>query len=131
MTKRPEHTNFTALFGFSGGILTSIIFQPFDVVKMSLMLTKNTNNNHRVYNTIKNIIDQNGITGLWKGLGISTIRNATGAGIYFYMLRYFEKINEGMSFLNSAAARIISSMLVNPMTIIETKVLMPGPKALK
>lgn len=83
----------TAVFGFCGGIFTSVIFQPFDVVKMSLMLSANQNTSHRLLNTIKNIIQQNGILGLWKGLGISTIRNATGAGVYFYMLRYFEKVN--------------------------------------
>ena len=36
-----------------------------------------------------------------------------------------------MSFFNSAIARIISSIAVNPMSIIETKILMPGPKAIK
>lgn len=130
MSNNKQQFDFTALFGFCGGILTSIIFQPFDVVKMSLMLTTDKNTSHRVFHTIKNVVQENGIFGLWKGLGISTIRNATGAGIYFYLLRYFEKANEGMSFFNSASARI-SSILLNPMTIVETKILMPGPKALK
>ena len=89
MTTKSSGTDLTALFGFCGGIFTSIIFQPFDVVKMSLMLTTNQNDSHRVINTIKNIVKDNGVLGLWKGLGISTIRNATGAAVYFSMLRYF------------------------------------------
>mgnify|MGYP003510275778 FL=1 len=113
-----QQSNSSAIFGFCGGILTSIIFQPFDVVKMELMLGHNNHMSHRVVNTINNIVKDNGILGLWKGLGVSTIRNASGAAIYFFLLRYFDNINEGWSFLNSAAARIASSILLNPMTII-------------
>ena len=36
-----------------------------------------------------------------------------------------------MNFVNSAVARIISSTVVNPLSILETKILMPGPKSIK
>ena len=89
MSTRSPGTDLTAVFGFIGGIMTSVIFQPFDVVKMSLMLTTNHNTSHRVLKTITNIIQEDTVIGLWKGLGISTLRNATGAAFYFYLLRYF------------------------------------------
>ena len=85
---------------------------------------------HAQNNVLSNIVsscryinEKDGFRGYYKGLVAASMKAAMGCYIYFTGLRHFQK--EEMSALEnftvSSSARIVSTMLTNPLSIIETR----------
>jgi hypothetical protein len=64
-----------------------------------------------------------GMKGFYKGLLAATLKAASGCYIYFGILRYFEKEDQSArkNFTLSSLARIVSTIITNPLNVIETR----------
>jgi hypothetical protein len=113
------------IYGMISGIITTSILQPFENIKMALMLPpKDLKLNNNViknvslsYSYIKKV---DGWKGFYKGLSAATLKAALGCYIYFSCLRYLEKENKTrmQNFVISSISRIASSLLTNPLNLI-------------
>lgn len=69
------------------------------------------------------IYKNDGYSGFFKGLTAAVIKAGMGCYIYFSSLRYFESEDQSpyMDFFHSSLSRILSTILTNPLNIIETR----------
>lgn len=75
------------------GMLTTAILQPFETVKMAIIvpphnLTLTNNFAKNISLAIQYIVNNNGYRGLYKGLFAATSKAGLGCYIYFTVLRY-------------------------------------------
>jgi hypothetical protein len=117
--------NGNGLFGLFSGIITTSILQPFENVKMALMIPPNdlkqgTNVIRNLYNASQYIYKTDGIKGFYKGFFASNMKAGLGCYIYFAILRHKGKESKTsfQDFVLSSIARIISTFLTNPLNII-------------
>ena len=113
------------------GSITTALLQPFENVKMALMIppwklreSHATNNVlHNIKTSCSYIYSHDGIAGFYKGLVAATLKAALGCYIYFAGLRAFEQdeMSPMQNFLASSVSRIVSTLLTNPLSIIETR----------
>ena len=120
--------NDKGLLGLASGVFTTALLQPLENIKMALMippksmpLTSNFVTNMRIASIY--IFYNNGIPGFYRGLMASTAKAALGCFVYFSMLRNLEKPDQSLfgDFMLSFAARISSTIVTNPLSIIETR----------
>lgn len=109
-------------------MVTSSILQPFENVKMALMIPPKDlklRHNFAIDFTIasKYIYNTDGYKGFYKGFYAANIKAGLGSYIYFAILRYYGKDGQRLheDFLLSSTARIISTFLTNPFNIVETR----------
>ncbi|RIA95142.1 mitochondrial carrier domain-containing protein [Glomus cerebriforme] len=83
--------------GGISGLASCVLLQPFDLVKTRLqqqqqqLLLKNNDGkskslNSTILRTVKNIIENESISGLWKGTVPTILRNVPGSALYFFTL---------------------------------------------
>lgn len=77
-------------------MLTTSLLQPFETVKMTLMLPPNdfklgNSSLKNIGNAVNYIIKVNGLQGLYKGLFAAATKAGLGCYIYFAILREIEK----------------------------------------
>lgn len=73
---------------------------------------------------ISNIVQVNGIRGLWKGTGVTLARVGVGAGTYFVALSLLleDKRSDGkQTFMAGAMSRVFAGIIVSPLTVIKTR----------
>ena len=110
------------------GVLTTVMLQPFENVKMALMIPpKNLRlkSNFLINMQIaaQYIANHEGLRGFYKGVVAGTSKAAIGCYTYFAILRTFEGEEQKAmhNFFFSSIARIISTIITNPLNIIETR----------
>lgn len=113
------------LFGLLSGIVTTSILQPFENVKMALMIPPKDLKlaNNIVLDLLRAsryIYKTDGVQGFYKGFSAANIKAGLGCYIYFTILRYEGKEDQTpfQDFILSSTARIISTFLTNPFNII-------------
>ena len=82
------------ILGMISGVITTALLQPFENLKMALMLPpKNLElNQNFIKNSskaVKYIQNNEGLRGFYKGIVAATLKAATGCYMYFGILRYF------------------------------------------
>jgi hypothetical protein len=113
------------------GVITTALLQPFENIKMALMLPpRELKPIHEMNGVIENtktscryIYNADGVRGFYKGLAAATLKAALGCYIYFAGLRKFEteRMTASQNFLVSSLSRLASTFLTNPLNIIETR----------
>jgi solute carrier family 25 carnitine/acylcarnitine transporter 20/29 len=90
--------NFPPLIsGGFAGLISSFISNPIELVRIKMQLSDKLGNNKNYKNSficLKHIIEHNGITGIFKGQQITTIRDIVGYASFFYVYenyKYYEK----------------------------------------
>lgn len=83
------------VLGMISGVLTTALLQPFQNVKVALMLPPKDlsvkgNFLANSYNAINYINRVDGLKGFYKGMAAATLKAASGCYIYFGILRYFQ-----------------------------------------
>lgn len=83
-------------YGLSAGVLTTSLLQPFETVKMTLMIPPKdfqlvNNSIKNIKNAVNYIIRVNGFQGLYKGLFAAATKAGLGCYIYFAILRELEQ----------------------------------------
>ncbi|CAO3639551.1 unnamed protein product [Cunninghamella blakesleeana] len=103
----PKHDNSASpLLNLSAGAISGMVacitLQPFDLIKTRLQqehqqrldLAREAKlkriivspHNSTIYSTIRAVVKNNGITGLWRGTVPTILRNVPGSAMYFYAL---------------------------------------------
>ncbi|GLV44943.1 uncharacterized protein CBL_14485 [Carabus blaptoides fortunei] len=120
------------LAGSFSGTFSTILFQPLDLVKTRLQNNTASLINGRSGNSMVtifiNIIQQEHVRGLWRGMTPSIARCVPGVGLYFSSLSWLKKefsVNGNLTALQSitlgATARSISGALLIPVTVVKTR----------
>ncbi|XP_004304507.1 PREDICTED: mitochondrial arginine transporter BAC2 [Fragaria vesca subsp. vesca] len=85
-TKDPPSYKGVALGGVGAGALQSLILSPVELVKIRLQLQTKTQKGPR--EVAKSIMKAEGLRGLYRGLGITILRDAPAHGLYFWTYEY-------------------------------------------
>ncbi|KOB73830.1 putative solute carrier family 25, member 38 [Operophtera brumata] len=112
------------LAGSFSGTFSTILFQPLDLVKTRLQ-----NPGHHVIAATVNIIRQDQIVGLWRGMVPSVARCVPGVGLYFSSLQWLKaKLGKSKGDLGpmeavtlGVVARSMSGIALIPITVIKTR----------
>lgn len=127
--------NRTAFHGAMAGIISGIMLQPLEVLKINLILmpkqfdvTKNQNFLRAFFSATKIIYREEKLMGFYRGTIPSVLSSGLSAGLYFTILRKLEhfgksrRMNDQVSeFLASATARSLASCMVNPLNVWKTR----------
>ena len=84
------------LYGLVSGIISTAILQPFENVKMALMIPpRDLKLSHNFISNLgiasRYILKEDGYKGFYKGMHAASAKAGLGCYIYFSILRYFEK----------------------------------------
>ncbi|XP_026750691.1 mitochondrial glycine transporter B-like isoform X1 [Galleria mellonella] len=126
------------LAGSFSGTFSTILFQPLDLVKTRLQnpsqnvftATVNGRIQPGMINIFTNIIRQEHVIGLWRGMVPSVARCVPGVGLYFSSLHWLKvKIgktrNQDLGAMEAVAlgvvARTMSGVALIPITVIKTR----------
>lgn len=133
-----------ALNGAMAGLVSSLVLQPLEVLKVNLILLPNqmraVKNNGGLLSSFKEaskiIYRTEGLPGFYRGLSPAVIRSVSASTIFFYLL---DKINLALKdkiqnqsivdFSSSASAKTLSAVLTNPFTLLKTRAGMIGNDA--
>nr|CAH7769329.1 unnamed protein product [Callosobruchus chinensis] len=121
------------LAGSFSGTFSTILFQPLDLVKTRLQNPTSTvisrHGTVSMVSTFANILQQEQISGLWRGMVPSLTRCVPGVGLYFCFLDTMKSHylhNRTPTALESVAmgvtARCLSSAVLIPVTVVKTRV---------
>lgn len=85
--------------------------------------------NAGIIKTFRAIISQDGLSGLWRGVTPSVLRNTTGVGVYFMTLNAITSklsspdgtLSSGATLLSGAAARSLAVVLLCPLSVVKTR----------
>lgn len=70
--------------GVAAGLANGIVSGPVEHIRIRLQTQSNTNPIYKgPFNAMKKIASQHGIAGIFKGQGVTFLREATGYGVYF------------------------------------------------
>ena len=115
------------LFGMLSGVLSTVLLQPFENIKMALMLpprelakVQTSSPATSFLSSCRYIYSADGVSGFYKGLAAATLKAGLGCYIYFWGLRAFERdeMTAKHNFLASSLSRLASTLLTNPLNII-------------
>lgn len=129
--KAPKILNFQ---NFNVGLITALIVQPFEVIRTSsIMSLKNQNTGIKgTVEVVQKIWQMEGIKGFFRGGLLSLGKSAMGAGVFFTGLENVHFLTQGLrkmkyvpvnlvDFMNAACSRVITTLIVNPVTVVKTR----------
>ncbi|KAI5965168.1 ORT1 [Candida pseudojiufengensis] len=123
--------------GGISGFMVSFILTPIELVKCQLQVVNmqqgNKQINHSYSSIIKNILQKNGVLGLWNGLNSTLTREVVGTSIWFgtyeFLIEEFNKSkhpiikNKDLQLLTSGAiAGIMFNFLMFPIDTIKSNI---------
>lgn len=119
-------------YGGLAGVFVAATLQPLDNIKMALIvppqkLSLSENFVKNFFLAGQYILAEEGWRAFYKGLVVNAVKTGIGSAVYFYLLRLIEKNvhadTQGniSNFLASAVARVAGSVVINPLSIIETR----------
>jgi hypothetical protein len=113
--------------GAIAGCFSVFIFQPFQVIRTSMMVTYDHGRTASMYFISKKIYKEEGSKGFYRGFSPAMIKTTIGTAIYFGILEFLKRsLNQytnshSANFLSSGIARLIQSILINPISVIKTR----------
>ena len=129
-----------AISGAASGFVIGIFLQPLEIVKLCLIinpppivLSRKANFAQSFYLSAQSVYRIEGAKGFWKGLSPALMRIGAASGIYFHFLEIFNKkfahlkANQRViDFTSSCSARTLSTIIINPLTVMKTRMELPG-----
>lgn len=117
------------LAGAFSGTCSTVLFQPLDLLKTRIQFNAVNigSGSVRMSTVLYNVIQQDKVTGLWRGLVPSFSRTVPGIALYFSSIHVMKskiqkkKLSVLESALIGAAARTMSGILVLPFTVLKTR----------
>ncbi|CAL5210706.1 unnamed protein product [Lathyrus oleraceus] len=144
--KHPPSYKSVALGGIGTGALQSLLLSPVELIKIRLQL-QNTNQSKESTTrsptkVAKNIWRKEGLRGIYRGLGITVIRDAPSHGVYFWTYEYMrEQLHPGCrkggkESLNTmlvagGLAGAVSWVFCYPFDVVKTRLQGQTPSAIK
>ncbi|XP_076920040.1 mitochondrial arginine transporter BAC2-like [Bidens hawaiensis] len=80
------------LGGTGAGAIQSLVITPIELIKIRLQLENQTNPKSGPSRLVKHIIQTEGWKGVFRGLTVTTIRDAPSYGVYFWTYEYVREI---------------------------------------
>lgn len=114
------------LIGSFSGTCSTILFQPLDLVKTRLQSTVQPSSAGTI-TVMGNVLRQEKIMGLWKGLTPSMLRCVPGVGLYFGTLHWLSSTfvrgepTAVQAIFLGVTARCISVATLLPVTVVKTR----------
>lgn len=140
--EKKKHPAASFIGGASAGLVSSVLLQPFEVVKTKMQAEK-LRGARGMVNVAADVVKTNGMKGLWSGVSASCVRTTAGAGLYFFLLERvtrelaasfnkekatpFER--SAMTFGAGCSARTVAAVLLNPITVVKTRMEYAGANA--
>ena len=115
------------LAGSLSGTCSTIVFQPLDLVKTRIQTPVSGSAPTGVIAVVHNVVKNETLIGLWRGMAPSLSRTVPGIGVYFCSLHWLRnKIGNNdpsplESMLVGASARTVSGISMLPFTVIKTR----------
>lgn len=120
------------LAGSLSGTISTVLFQPLDLVKTRLQNPSTRaiySRNGGMVTVFTSIVQEEQIRGLWKGMVPSITRCVPGVGLYFCSLDVLKNSFQGdkaapsalKSLLMGMSARCMTSVLLIPITVVKTR----------
>lgn len=129
------------LGGATSGCISTLTLQPFDVVKTRMQMSAAFNRsvhlqpslilqpNANALDTFRGIVRQDRISGLWRGVTPSVLRNTIGVGLHFMTLNAITAklssadgtLSDLATLSSGAVARSISVILLCPLSVVKTR----------
>ncbi|KAI9007724.1 mitochondrial carrier domain-containing protein [Hyaloraphidium curvatum] len=95
MAGKPKKSALEHLTGGAvSGLASCVLLQPLDLVKTRLQ--QEHPRKGTIVQTVKSIVRQSGLSGLWRGLTPTIIRNVPGTSMYFLTLNESRKLLNGL-----------------------------------
>ncbi|XP_068648780.1 mitochondrial arginine transporter BAC2 [Aristolochia californica] len=88
----PPSLRSVALGGVGTGALQSIILAPVELVKIRLQLPHQHSHKDGPISVVKNILRREGIRGMFRGFGVTMLRDMPGHGTYFWTYEYTREL---------------------------------------
>ncbi|XP_026808225.1 mitochondrial glycine transporter B-like isoform X2 [Rhopalosiphum maidis] len=114
--------------GSTSGLFSTVVFQPFDVIKTVLQDPRN-DKKLGIINATKSVWQQQSFYGFWRGLSPSLVRNIPGIAIHISLTQliysYLTKNNQTSMVKSGIAgfsARCITVSVLMPFTVLKTRV---------
>jgi len=136
-----------ALGGLGAGALQSLLISPVELIKIRIQLQKNIdhfpkNKRSAPMNLAKNIWKNEGLCGIYRGFGITVLRDAPALALYFGAYEYTrEKLHPGCRescqesvstmFIAGGLAGIASWLFNYPTNVIKTRLQAQTSSSLK
>ncbi|RUS23901.1 mitochondrial carrier domain-containing protein [Jimgerdemannia flammicorona] len=143
--KPPPFVHLSA--GAASGLFACTVLQPLDLIKTRLQQQRQQHlaflkeakgkgitiapMNSTIYSTIKDIVNRNGVQGLWRGTVPTIIRNVPGSAAYFLALSEIRAILDRTRLLGGdknrvnlvagAAARAAVGFVMMPITVVKVR----------
>ena len=129
----------TGYYGYLAGMITTFTLQPLDNIKMTLIIPPAKLNYTRNFITnvglaAKYIYYEEGWRAFYKGLVSNAWKTGVSSSVYFHLLREIQAFfrtdsksnSTQVNFFASCTARVASSVVSNPFSIIESRYEIPG-----
>lgn len=113
--------------GAIAGCFSVFVFQPFQVIRTSMMVTYDHGKTASMLYISKKIYNEEGLKGFYRGFNTAMIKSTVGTAIYFGILEFSKRFlnyytnSHSANFLSSGIARLIQSILINPVSVIKTR----------
>ncbi|XP_029043331.1 mitochondrial glycine transporter-like isoform X2 [Osmia bicornis bicornis] len=119
------------LAGSLSGTLSTILFQPLDLIKTRLQSRVNLHldaSRSGTLGTIVHIVKKENVFGLWRGMTPSITRVVPGVGLYFSLLHWLKhtlQLEDPLTPIEATllgiTARSMSGVLLIPITVVKTR----------
>ncbi|KAK7349180.1 hypothetical protein VNO77_06339 [Canavalia gladiata] len=141
----PPSYKGVALGGIGTGALQSLLLAPVELVKIRLQLQnvgQMTESGNGPVRIAKNIWKKEGLRGIYRGLGITVMRDAPSHGVYFWTYEYMRErfhpgcrksAQEGVNTMLIAGglAGVASWIICYPFDVVKTRLQVQTPSSLK
>lgn len=114
------------LAGSLSGTCSTLLFQPLDLVKTRVQQHSGASRVSLV-RVITNVVSQESLRGLWRGVMPSMVKTVPGVGLYFSSMHYMKTtFCEGrpshlQSIMIGCSARTMAAGIMIPFTVIKTR----------
>mmetsp|Transcript_8824 Transcript_8824/g.25426 ORF Transcript_8824/g.25426 Transcript_8824/m.25426 type:complete len:322 (+) Transcript_8824:366-1331(+) len=122
------------LSGSISGMAVSVVLQPLDVLRTTMQIeAAKTTSSQQMFLTLRNVLNEGGVSAMWRGSSATLIRLGLGAGFHFLFIDIAKSALEqpqpdgtmAVSPLAAAftggAARALSAAALCPITLVKTR----------
>ncbi|KAH8272289.1 hypothetical protein KR044_011381, partial [Drosophila immigrans] len=112
------------LAGVSARILAVTFVSPIELIRTKMQSQKMTN--AEMFSSVRQVVQSQGVLGLWRGLPPTILRDVPFSGIYWSCYEYLKSIFNvveptfGFSFVAGAISGSIAAMVTTPFDVIKT-----------
>ena len=108
--------------GSFGGLIKCLVLVPTDLIKCKMQVDQSGAGKASLYSNsvdcFSKIYKSEGIIGLYKGFGVTTLREVPAFGLYFFVYRYtlnhLDRLYYGENVLEKSSSSVIKSNAVQP-----------------